>query len=135
MSKFLDQDGLAYLWGKLKTKFASLDSNGKIKTSQLPSGLGAMTYTDHSVTVTYASGTVGTRGQASALSVSSSVLNNYNLVGFIVLQNEVSASMHTNIVCNPSSSGEQRIYLVAYRATTGAVSNSVVKVRLLWKPK
>lgn len=157
MPKYLDQAGLTYLWGKLKTKFASLDSNGKVPTSQLPDGLPAtiadgsvteaklatavqtklnnvVSYTEHTVSVTYAAGTVGTRGQVTNLNVSSSRISDYEWVGYTV-QNGSSNSVRIDVINAPDSGGTPRIYLAAYRASSGAVSNVSIKVRLAWIPK
>lgn len=152
MPKYLDQAGLTYLWGKLKTKFASLDSNGKVPTSQLPEGLPAtiadgsiteekldsavvdklnekVTFTNHSVTVTYSSGTPGTRGQAAPLGFASDFINSHVLVGYVVYDNDSSATMRAEVVSNGDN-----IYLAVYRANTSAVSNKTIKVRLTWIP-
>ena len=37
MKQYLDQQGVEYLWGKIKRNFANLSNNGKIPASQLPS--------------------------------------------------------------------------------------------------
>lgn len=152
MPKYLDQAGLTYLWGKLKAKFASLDSNGKVPTSQLPDGLPAtiadgsvteakldsavvdklnekVTYTNHSVTVNYSAGTPGTRGQATALGFSSDFTNSHILVGFVVYENGSNATMRAEVVSNGTN-----IYLAVYRANTSAVSGQTIKVRLTWIP-
>ena len=37
MKQYLDQQGVEYLWGKIKRNFANLSNNGKVPASQLPS--------------------------------------------------------------------------------------------------
>lgn len=37
MKQYLDQQGVEYLWGKIKRNFANLGNNGKVPASQLPS--------------------------------------------------------------------------------------------------
>lgn len=37
MKQYLDQQGVEYLWGRIKRNFANLSNNGKVPASQLPS--------------------------------------------------------------------------------------------------
>lgn len=37
MKQFLDQDGVQYLWNKIRQNFANLSNNGKVPANQLPS--------------------------------------------------------------------------------------------------
>ena len=37
MKQFLDQDGVQYLWNKVRQNFANLSNNGKVPANQLPS--------------------------------------------------------------------------------------------------
>lgn len=152
MPKYLDQDGLTYLWGKLKAKFAALDSNGKVPTSQLPDGLpatiadGSVTEAklatavqtklnkaplveDTTVTVSYSAGTVGSRG--AAVAVADDTKTGYTLMGAYIYQHSNSSTFNATLMRNSSN---EKITLTAYRATGNAASNISVTVRLVWLP-
>lgn len=152
MHEYLDLAGLAYLWGKLKNKFASLDSNGKVPTSQLPDGLPA-TIADGSITeaklatavqtklnkelliedvevnITYAAGSIGTRGVAQT--VGSASKTGYTLGGVFIYKHQNSGTFNAMIGRNYST---DNIYVAAYRATGNAASNLPITLRFLWIP-
>ena len=152
MHEYLDLAGLAYLWGKLKNKFASLDSNGKVPTSQLPDGLpatiadGSVTEAklatavqtklnkaplieDATVTVTYSAGTIGSRG--AAVAVAADTKTGYTLIGYYIYQHSNSSTFNATLMRNSTNN---KITLIAYRATGNAASNLSVTVRLVWLP-
>ena len=152
MPKYLDQSGLTYLWGKLKTKFASLDSNGKVPTSQLPDGLpatiadGSITeakldttlaakvnakpiYEDVDAVITYSAGTVGTRG--AVVNVASASKSGYSLASVFIYKHQNSNTFNASLGRNYSN---DMIYVAAYRASTGAASSLPITVRFLWIP-
>ncbi len=85
-------------------------------------------YEEYSGTVTYEAGTVGTR--ATAVALGSSNKSGMMLAG-IVLTSASSASSYS--VQLYVSSGT--IYAGIYRASTAAVSNASISVRVTWLPQ
>jgi len=135
---YLDGNGLATLWSKIKqyvdNKIVGDIPDNSITEAKLVTAVkdklnNIVTYTNHSVTVNYSAGTPGTRGQVTILGFASDFVNSHILVGYVVYDNGSSATMRAEIVGNGTN-----IYLVVYRANTSAVSNQTIKVRLAWIP-
>ncbi len=91
--------------------------------SSLGDGSAIVTYKDFTFTVTYSAGTVGTRG---AQLSQDPALAGYTPVSATVFQLNSGAMLPLAMLTN------NLLYLNAYRATTGAVSNSSVTVRVAY---
>ena len=91
--------------------------------SNLGDGKAIVTYKDFPFTVTYSAGTVGTRG---AQLSQDPALTGYKPVSATVFQLNSGAMLPLALLTNDI------LYLNAYRATTGAVSNSSVTVRVAY---
>ena len=82
---------------------------------------------DVTVTVTYAAGTIGSRGGAISLGTTSK--SGYAYLGAFVLNNQSTSTFSAIIGRNEDTANA---YLLVYRATGNAVSNAQVKVRKIW---
>ena len=82
---------------------------------------------DVTVTVTYAAGTIGSRGGAISLGTTSK--SGYTYLGAYILNNQNTSVFSTIISRNEDTGGA---ILLVYRATGNAVSNATVKVRKIW---
>ena len=113
----------------LKMELGSLSTSlaEALGISQQGSSLGddsaIVTYKDFTFTVTYSAGTVGTRG---AQLNQDPALAGYTPVSATVFQLNSGAMLPLAMLTN------NLLYLNAYRATTGAVSNSSVTVRVAY---
>lgn len=82
---------------------------------------------DVTVTVTYAAGTIGSRGGAISLGTTSK--SGYTYLGAYILNNQ-NTSVFSTIISRNEDTGSA--ILLVYRATGNAVSNATVKVRKIW---
>lgn len=108
----------------------TLDWNGHLVTGD---GFNSALYprtTSHPVTVTYAAGTIGTRGAAvSACTLSEVCPTDYKLGAVYISQFANSSLFQAEPVINGD-----RLYVCAYRATGNAVSDIDVTATILWIP-
>lgn len=82
---------------------------------------------DVHVEVTYAAGTIGTRG--AVVSLGTTNMTGYRYLGATVIDHQNSASFSTDVIRNTSNA---TAYLIAYRANGNAVNKASVTVRKIW---
>ena len=82
---------------------------------------------DVHVEVTYAAGTIGTRGAVVLLGTTN--MTGYRYIGATVIDHQNSASFSTDVIRNTSNA---TAYLIAYRANGNAVNKASVTVRKIW---
>lgn len=84
-------------------------------------------YEDVTVTVTYAAGTIGTRGVS--LSLGSTTKSGYTYIGAHIVDNRNTSAFNATIQANgPNNTA----HLAVYRATGNAVADASVTVRKIW---
>lgn len=84
-------------------------------------------YLQYTVEVDYDAGTIGTRG--AAVLVESTKMEGYTYLGATIIDHRNTNLFKAELYRNESS---QTLNLVAYRASTGAVSGAAVKIRMFW---
>jgi len=118
--------GADSLVASVGTNTIAFTSAGDIKTNGQP----PIYYEDVSVTVSFAAGTIGTRG--AAVSCGGSAKTGYSFVGAFVLDHQNTTTFNVAIVRNASNN---IVYLLAYRASGNAVTDASVTVRKVWARK
>ena len=102
---------------------AFMDTNGDITISnQSP-----FFYEDVVVTVSYAAGTIGTRGTQA--NCGTTAKSGYKYIGASVLSHTNTSLFSVNLIRNDSTAN---LHLMAYRASGNAVSDADVTVRKFW---
>lgn len=84
-------------------------------------------YRDVSVSISFAAGTIGTRGAVEI--IGSTTISGYKYMGAEIMNHKNTSLFGATIGRNEDN---QNAYVVATRATGNAVSNATVKVRMKW---
>ena len=102
---------------------AFMDTNGDITISnQSP-----IFYEDVVVTISYAAGTIGTRG--TQVNCGTTAKSGYTYIGASVLSHTNTSAFSVNLIRNDSTAN---LHLMAYRASGNAVSDADVTIRKFW---
>ena len=102
---------------------AFMDTNGDITISnQSP-----IFYEDVVVTISYAAGTIGTRG--TQVNCGTTAKSGYTYIGASVLSHTNTSAFSVNLIRNDSTAN---LHLMAYRASGNAVSDADITIRKFW---
>lgn len=108
---------------EIGTNTVAINSTGDIKINGQP----PIVYNDVTVTVSYAAGTIGTRG--GTYSLGTTTMSGYTFMGAYVIDDRNTSAFNANVVGNmPNSTA----HLAVYRATGNAVTDAEVTVRKVW---
>lgn len=108
---------------EIGTNTVAINSTGDIKINGQP----PIVYNDVTVTVSYAAGTIGTRG--GTYSLGTTTMSGYTFMGAYVIDDRNTFAFNAVAVGNmPNSTA----HLAVYRATGNAVTDSEVTVRKVW---
>lgn len=108
---------------EIGTNTVAINSTGDIKINGQP----PIVYNDVTVIVSYAAGTIGTRG--GTYSLGTTTMSGYTFMGAYVIDDRNTYAFNANVVGNmPNSTA----HLAVYRATGNAVTDAEVTVRKVW---
>lgn len=108
---------------EIGTNTVAINSTGDIKINGQP----PIVYNDVTVTVSYAAGTIGTRG--GTYSLGTTTMSGYTFMGAYVIDDRNTSVFNAVAVGNmPNSTA----HLAVYRATGNAVTDAEVTVRKVW---
>lgn len=108
---------------EIGTNTVAINSTGDIKINGQP----PIVYNDVTVTVSYAAGTIGTRG--GTYSLGTTTMSGYTFMGAYVIDDRNTSAFNAVAVGNmPNSTA----HLAVYRATGNAVTDAEVTVRKVW---
>ena len=115
--------GADSLTAEVGTNTVAINSNGDIKINGQP----PIVYDDVTVIVSYAAGTIGTRG--GTYSLGTTTMSGYTFMGAYVIDDRNTSAFNANVGGNmPNSTA----HLAVYRATGNAVTDAEVTVRKVW---
>lgn len=115
--------GADSLTAEVGTNTVAINSTGDIKINGQP----LIVYNDVTVTVSYAAGTIGTRG--GTYSLGTTTMSGYTFMGAYVIDDRNTSAFNAVAVGNmPNSTA----HLAVYRATGNAVTDAEVTVRKVW---
>ena len=115
--------GADSLTAEVGTNTVAINSTGDIKINGQP----PIVYNDVTVTVSYAAGTIGSRG--GTYSLGTTTMSGYTFMGAYVIDDRNTSAFNAVAVGNmPNSTA----HLAVYRATGNAVTDAEVTVRKVW---